>query len=182
MPLPSRVVFLHGPPACGKYTIGRELAALTGWPLFHNHLVVDMLLTVFPFGSAPFREHRERIWLDVMGDAAKAGGSLIFTFNPERTVDPAFPTRLRERIVGAGGTISFAEITCDERELDRRTEEPSRKEFHKLDSGERYRELKRAGAFEYPAIPSQCRVDSTELPPRDVARQIFTALNLPAAR
>lgn len=57
----GHVIFLHGPPAAGKYTIGRELARLTGWPLFHNHLVVDLLLGLFPFGSSAFVAHRERL-------------------------------------------------------------------------------------------------------------------------
>jgi len=33
------LVFLYGPPAAGKYTIGRELASLTGLALFHNILL-----------------------------------------------------------------------------------------------------------------------------------------------
>lgn len=46
-----RLVFIHGPAASGKLTVAKELAALTGYPLFHNHLIVDALLAVFPFGS-----------------------------------------------------------------------------------------------------------------------------------
>jgi len=30
------VIFLHGPPASGKYTVGKALGALLGVPLFHN--------------------------------------------------------------------------------------------------------------------------------------------------
>jgi hypothetical protein len=32
-----KFVVIFGPPAAGKMTVGRELAALTGWRLFHNH-------------------------------------------------------------------------------------------------------------------------------------------------
>jgi len=32
------LVFLHGPAASGKLTVGRELSRLTGYRLFHNHL------------------------------------------------------------------------------------------------------------------------------------------------
>jgi hypothetical protein len=34
------LVFLYGPPAAGKFTVGRELAAITGFGLFHNHLTL----------------------------------------------------------------------------------------------------------------------------------------------
>ena len=48
------LLFLHGPPATGKLTVARELAALTGWELFHNHLVVDAVLRDHPFGTPGF--------------------------------------------------------------------------------------------------------------------------------
>jgi hypothetical protein len=32
-----QLVFLYGPPGVGKYTIGVELAARTGFRLLHNH-------------------------------------------------------------------------------------------------------------------------------------------------
>jgi len=38
------LLVLYGPAASGKYTIAKELAAITGWSLFHNHLTVDLLL------------------------------------------------------------------------------------------------------------------------------------------
>jgi hypothetical protein len=49
-------------------------------------LVVDLLTTVFPFGSEPFVRLREQMWTSVFADAARAGTSLIFTFAPESTV------------------------------------------------------------------------------------------------
>jgi cytidylate kinase len=36
-----KLLFLYGPAASGKLTIARELTTLTGFALFHNHLVVD---------------------------------------------------------------------------------------------------------------------------------------------
>ena len=66
-----QLIFLFGPPASGKLTVARELAALTGYRVFHNHLVVDALLAVFDFGSRPFVELRERMWVEVMTAAAE---------------------------------------------------------------------------------------------------------------
>jgi len=82
-----RLVFIHGPAAAGKYTVAKELAALTGFELYHNHLVVDEVLKVHAFG-------RRASWRSATG----AGGNfsaqfpgpgpadIIFTFNPENTV------------------------------------------------------------------------------------------------
>jgi hypothetical protein len=49
-----RLIFLYGLPATGKHTVAQYLAALTGYKLFHNHLAVDLLLSVFDFGTQPF--------------------------------------------------------------------------------------------------------------------------------
>src|SRR3546814_20954048 len=72
-----RLVFSHGAAASGKLTVARELAALTGLPLFHNHLVVDALLAVFPFGSPGFVLQPETKWMAVFSTGAAAGRSLI---------------------------------------------------------------------------------------------------------
>jgi tRNA uridine 5-carbamoylmethylation protein Kti12 len=48
-----KLVFLHGAPAVGKLTVARELSALTGFRLFHNHLTVDLATSLFTFGSEP---------------------------------------------------------------------------------------------------------------------------------
>ena len=55
-----KLIFIHGPVASGKLTIARALAALTGLAVFHNHLVVDAVAAVFPFGSEPFIRLREQ--------------------------------------------------------------------------------------------------------------------------
>ena len=59
------LVFLHGPAASGKLTTARALGQLTGYPVFHNHLVVDMLTLIFPFGSKEFVALREQFWIAV---------------------------------------------------------------------------------------------------------------------
>lgn len=53
------LVFLHGTAAAGKLSTARALDRLLSYPVFHNHLVVDTLTTVFPFGSEPFVRLRE---------------------------------------------------------------------------------------------------------------------------
>ena len=48
------LVFLLGPPAVGKMTVGQELSRLTGLALYHNHLSIESVLPVFDFGSPAF--------------------------------------------------------------------------------------------------------------------------------
>lgn len=55
-----KLIFLYGPPAAGKLTIARALAVITGFAVFHNHLVVDAVESIFPFGSERFTRLREQ--------------------------------------------------------------------------------------------------------------------------
>lgn len=79
-----RLLFIYGPVAAGKLTIARLISERTGLPLFHNHIVVDAVATVFPYGSEAFVRLRELFWLETISAAAEAGRSLIFTFAPSR--------------------------------------------------------------------------------------------------
>jgi chloramphenicol 3-O-phosphotransferase len=167
-----KLVFLHGPPAVGKLTIARELAALTSFRLFHNHLTVDLVGSIFPFGSEAFIRLREQIWLSAFGEAARNNVSLIFTFNPERTVRDSFVQETVNAVEGAGGQVIFIELTCNEEELERRMEDASRKEFGKLASIEQYRSLRNEGAFQFPKLPNGLILDVSALRPAESAQLI----------
>lgn len=171
------LVFLHGPPGVGKLTIGRELRAVTGFRLFHNHLVVDLLDTVFEFGSTPFIELREQLWLSIFREAARSGVSLIFTFAPERTVRAGFPAAAEAAVTSEGGRVLFVSLRCPEGELEQRLSEPSRAAFNKLKSVERYRELRDDGAFEFPPLRADLEIDTDSLSPILAAETIRARLS-----
>jgi hypothetical protein len=69
--LHTDLVVLYGLPAAGKLTVGRALAALTGYRLCHNHLTADLVESVFRSGTEANLLLRERIWLDVVAFAAR---------------------------------------------------------------------------------------------------------------
>src|SRR6185295_5480613 len=167
-----KLIFIHGAPAVGKLTVARELAKLTGFRLFHNHLTVDLVTSLFPFGSEPFVLLREKIWLTAFAEAARQNQSLIFTFNPERTVRARFIQDTIDVVEKESGEVVFVELTCAGDELERRMEDSSRKEFGKLGSIEQYRSLKAAGAFEYPPLPSGISIDTTDSSPAASAQLI----------
>ena len=176
-----RLVFLWGVPASGKLTVAKELAALTGYKLFHNHLTVDLLLAVFPFGSKEFIELREEIWLSVFEAAAgSAAPGLIFTFNPENTVRQSFIQETLDVVAENGGQVEFVEMLCTESMLEKRMDTLERRAYKKMLSFEGYRRLRDGGVFASPAMPApQMRVDTTQQTPREAAVQIVEGLGLP---
>jgi hypothetical protein len=171
------VVFLHGRAASGKLTVGKELSAITGLPLFHNHLTVDLALSLFEFGSPPFRLLRDEVWLAAFSVAAKAGRSFIFTFHPEATVTFESIERLVRVVEAEGGAVHFVSLECPEEEVERRIGNPSRAAFGKLTSVEQYRQLRDAGRFAFPPLPEPIvRVHTDEVDPRQAARRIAEKL------
>jgi AAA domain len=173
-----KLVFLHGMPGVGKLTVARELAKLTGYKLFHNHLTVDLVGSVFEFGSEPFIGLREKIWLDVFRMAAQSGiEGLIFTFAFEKTVTRDFIKNARSVVESEGGEVVFVKLTCAAAELEQRLTSESRLRFGKLTSLDLFRELHAAGAFDDPGtIPNHLVVETTDLSPAETASQIAGAL------
>ena len=167
-------IFLYGLPATGKFTIGEELATLTGYKLFHNHLAVDLLLSVFDFGSAPFVDLRETFWLSVFDHAAAANLSgLIFTFAPESTVRPQFIPNLIELAARTNIEIHTVELTCPLPELKQRLDAPSRRRFQKLNSIELFDALQSSGALSSVPMPKPDLIlDTSKLTPLEAAQQI----------
>lgn len=172
------VVFIHGPAASGKYTIGKLVAEALGIRLFHNHLVVDALLSLFEFGSPAFRALREQIWLGAFEGAASEGTSFVFTFLPEATVSPGFVDEAVRVVESAGGSVLFVELTCDDAVVRSRLDSPSRREFGKLTSVDQFSALAQQGAFRYsPMPPYAVSVPTDLLEPDEAARVISAAIS-----
>jgi hypothetical protein len=176
-----RLIFIYGLPATGKLTVAQELAKLTGYKLFHNHMVVDLLLSSLEFGSAQFVRLREKIWLGVFREASRAQvPGLIFTFNPEKTVRAGFVEQAVETVVKEGGRVDFVELVCPLDELRRRMASESRSKFRKLSSLELFDKLEQEGQFDTTHMPKAAvTIDTSVTTPTEAAVQIQAGLGLP---
>ena len=168
------LIFLYGLPATGKFTIGEELARRTGYKLFHYYLAVDPFLSVFDFGSPPFVDLRETLWLAVIERAAMAHiPGLIFTFLPEYTVRPEFIPKLIEIASRNHIEILAVELTCPLEEVKRRLNTPTRRRFQKLDSKELFEALHDSGALSSFAMPKpDLTLDTSKVTPQEAAQKI----------
>jgi predicted kinase len=143
----ATLVYLYGPPAVGKLTVATELQRRTGFRLFHNHLTVDAIRSVFEFKSAPFTDVIHRTRLDVFETAARNGIDVIFTNNsvwavPDgRSLFAAFARQARDRVEASGGRVVFVQLTAPRDVLESRVDAPSRKELRKLVEPGRLNEL-----------------------------------------
>ncbi|MGE0044198.1 MAG: shikimate kinase [Hyphomonadaceae bacterium] len=173
------VVFLYGPPAAGKHTIGKILAEQTGCALFHNHLIVDAVGAVFPFGSPTFVRLREAFWMETLRAACEEGRSLIFTFQPEPSVSADFPERAAALVQGAGGRIIFVYLTAPLAAQEARIANSDRARFGKLRDVSLLRELHEQFAACEAAMPSPDMViDTVGTPAAEAAALINRTFQL----
>jgi hypothetical protein len=175
-----RLIFIYGLPATGKLTVARELSRRTDYKLFHNHLAVDLLLSTFEFGSVPFVELREEIWLSVFGQACRSQlTGLIFTFNPETSVRPTFVEQTVNIVTGSGGEVDFVELVCPLDELKRRIDSPARLQYRKLSSLSLFESLHSTGEFDTSHMPKpRLTIDTSLHGPVEAAIEISDTLGL----
>ena len=168
------VLFIFGPAASGKYSIGQTVSEQLELPLFHNHLVVDAVKVLFEFGSPGFCQLRADMWLSAFHTAATHQQSFVFTFHPERTVAPELPGKLEQIVTSQGGTVHYIELVCDEAQLMKRLNSPSRQRFGKLTDTMLYQQVKANGGFDFPEF---CRpvltLDTTRLSAQQSALRII---------
>jgi hypothetical protein len=176
------LVVLAGLPGVGKYTIAGSLCLRTGYKNFHNHLVVDPVLSLFEFGSPPFVELREQLWYLLLRRAAREGvEGVVMTIAKDRTL-PADFFPVLEGQLGAGGRMSVVELVCSGAELFRRLTDRSRAIHEKINSVEMFETLREAGAFSGPAFPrDRMIVDTTGLSVEESANAIIAELALPVS-
>ena len=175
-----KLIFIFGMPASGKLTVANELAILTGYRVFHNHLAVDLLLSVFDFGSKPFVELREEIWLSVFRQACENNlPGLIFTFAPEATVRTKFPYDAIRTIESSGGQCEFVELICPLLELKTRLNNESRRQFQKMTSVEDFERLHAQGSLDASYMPTaRVVIDTGILSAAQAAKKIVNELGL----
>lgn len=172
-----KLLFVHGPPAAGKYSIARLVADATGLPLFHNHLVVDAVAAVFPFGSPGFVTLRERFWLDVVRTAVAEDRSLIFTFQPEPSVSPGFAQEVARIVTASGGQCLFVRLRLDLAGQRARIANADRGRFGKLRDVALLEQLHSGFAASEAAMPaSVLDIDTATTTPADAAARIIALL------
>lgn len=175
-----KLIFIYGPPAVGKYTVGRELAKLTGYKLLHNHLTVDMVASVFGFKN-------KEVWLlvgrfreELVEAAARTGVSIIMTsvYMPE---DAKHVRKLVNTVRRYKGRILFVRLHTDVKTLHHRRRGVSRKSFSKLKDAKSLNGLlKGHDLFATVAYRPNISIDNTNLSPRAVAMMIARRYRLNA--
>jgi hypothetical protein len=188
---PPLLLFVVGPPAVGKMSVGQAITERTGLRLFHNHISIELALRHFDHGTPAFHrvdgEIRRRVIEEV---AASDLPGLVFTyvwaFNvPEdQAVIDEYAKPFRKR----GSRVLFVELEAPPAERLKRNEcasrlaekpsmrdlEASQRRLLELDA--RY-QLNSGGKFD--GRPDYLRIDDTLLTPGEVAERVIEHFGLP---
>src|SRR5467141_3353460 len=165
-----RLVFIYGPPASGKLTVAAELAKLTGFRLFHNHVSIQFVQSIFEFGTKTFWRLTGKYRLEMLDEAAKEGIDTIFTFVYSKGEDDRFVKNVLRRVRTHGGRVCFVRLYCDKEELIRRAKVSQRKKMGTVSTEKMLSDLFRKHNLDL-EIPfrKSLSIDTTNQSPRNVA-------------
>ena len=173
-----KLIIIHGPPAAGKLTIGAEIARRTGFKLFHNHISIDYVKSVFDFGTPAFWRVVGNVRYGLIAEAAREDISLVHTFCYEFGADDEHFAGLIASAEDFGGEVHIVLLTCEDEERRRRIGNESRVRIGKLTNPE---SVGRTDAPEmntpYPGRETLV-IDTTSADPEAVANQIIEQFQL----
>lgn len=178
-----KLLFLYGPPAAGKLTVGTALAKKTGYKLIDNHKVIDYLQELFPREEKKYDKVRSELGrkmrLDIVEAAARAEVDLITTFAP---ISPGMHDFVRDVIAAVergGGAACLVQLLPSQGVMEERTLSDARR-GKKVDTIARWHELMdgNTGAFETFPGKTHLTIDNSELSPEEVAAQVIAYYGL----
>ena len=168
-----RLVFLYGPPAVGKLTVARAIASRLPFKILHNHVTIDAVTEVLPFGTDAFWCVVGRFRRDLVTAAAEENIDLIYTYvfapgDEQHVADIVSPYEK------AGGAVSFVQLLAPREVLLQRVLAESRKEHGKpTDSETLEHMLDEYDNFTAIAAPDSLTIDLAATSPRDAADRII---------
>ena len=173
-------VFIYGPPGVGKLTVAKELSRRAGYRLFHNHVSLNCVSTVFDYGQGPFMELVHSIRYLVIEAAAREGVSLIFTFVYALDLDDEYVRQFCDLVEKHGGRVCPVQLTCDMATLEQRVVSPGRAEMEKVSTVDRLRRMfQRFEMLETVRGHESLSIDNTDVAPEDAARRLIEHYGLP---
>lgn len=185
-----KLVILFGPIAVGKMSVGLELSKMTGMPLFHNHVSIEMLLPIFEWGSKEFgilnNEFRRRIFEEAANSDLPG---LIFTYVWAFDVeaDKVYIDDLCKIFYDVNAPVYFVELEADinvRRERNRSQlrlqMKPSKRDTQESDKrmmmNENRYQLNSNHEFFYQE--NYIKIDNTNLDPKVVSKMIVEEFEL----
>lgn len=177
------LIFIYGPPASGKLTVGTELAHLLNYKILDNHKTVEMVRQLFPFEDPALNVVRRRLQarfrLEMFDEAAKAGVDFVTTCAVAGPQHFDFYKQTMQIVQKHDGRVLFVKLAPALEVMLERVENASRKGI-KIESKERLERLVREEPEIFDVFPDvpHLVLDNSNLTPIEAAKQIKQYYNL----
>jgi RNase adaptor protein for sRNA GlmZ degradation len=159
--------------------VANEIAARTGFKVFHNHLSIDAIRPVFDYGTKTFGRLVNLIRVETIREAARENVDLIYTFCYAKDFDDPHVAKVAAAVEENGGEVCFVLLKADRRALDRRVTEESRRQMGKAKTVEMMNYFHETFDLLSPVpMRESLIIDNTNLSAADTARQIINHFRL----
>ncbi len=182
-----KLLFIFGAHAAGKMTVGQAVSRITPLKLFHNHMTIEPVISLFGAYNGQATERLRQVVFEEFVKTENYG--LIFTFiwDFDAPEDEAYVRRLSQMYESAGAQVDYVELICPQkvRLVRNRTENRLREKASKRNVElSEMRMLQSEGRHRCASEPGEVvarlgidpahylRIDNTELPPETVAGMI----------
>jgi predicted kinase len=174
----SRHILIYGPPAAGKFTVAQHLAARHDARLLDNHVSIDAALRLFDFGTVDMRDLVERLRVELIGAAARAGLDIVSTLVFAHPIDRGHVSRLVQASTDGGAEVTFVQLLPPRSVLEERVAEPSRVATKKIHDLAQLRRMMQRFDLTTPINSDDLSIDNSVLPPADTAELIAHTIGL----
>ena len=178
-PRAGTLVFVYGPPASGKLTVGQELASRTGFRLLHNHATIDAVSPLFEWGTPQFSRLVRQLRLALVEAAAEEGLNVAVTYAYASPHDDDAVAEYVDLYERQGGRVLFVQLEAPDEELLRRVGSPSRGDHGTLTDADALRDVISRYDFRTPVpFEPNLTVDTTLVTPSEAAVMIVEHFGL----
>ncbi|KLV08313.1 MULTISPECIES: hypothetical protein [Photobacterium] len=169
-----KVVWLHGPPAAGKLTVAKKLSEDFGYKLFHNHLTVDLSLSIYDaFGEKDFCEFTNQIRRIVLAKAQALGVThLVMTSMTCSESDAQEIQKYLAFFIKQGIDVYPIHLNPVHKALYKRVMSEERADSHKLSCQHSLEKVLTKMAFKGIEHKNTLSIDNTDLSENEVAQLI----------
>ena len=179
-----KLIIITGPQAVGKMTVGHELEKITELKLFHNHMTIELVVSLFDY-ETPEAQRLIKLFRDEIFKTFAGSDQVGMIFTVICNFDnPAEWKRVKEVsnfFTSKGGEVCLVELEADtqvrierNKTEQRLAHKPSKRdvawsESDLLNSVENHRLNSREGEIKE---SNYLRINNTDLSPKKVAQKI----------
>lgn len=175
-----KLVVLYGPPGVGKLTVANVLAKKTGYKVLHNHLTIELLCSLFEWGSKPYNALIKKYRFDLLEMAAKYKvKGVITTYVYAAEADDREMKDLVRIMNRKKVKVFFVQLLCTQQELEKRIKHESRKKFTKIRHVKNLRDMmKKFNTLEKIPLDNNLTIETTDLSPARTASRVIQYFKL----